>query len=121
VLEATELLSADVLCHAANNWINGSLPSSFRRLTKLQQLVLGANFMTGPLPNWLGELRELRELRLGGNLGTGSDGSRGFYGTIPESMGHLAKLQVRMLMRQQQRLAERQAGMIASKTVAAVL
>lgn len=80
---------------AANNWLNGTLPDSLRRLTKLQQLAVGANFMTGRLPDWLGELRELRELRLGANLGTGSAaGRRGFYGTIPTSLGRLTGLQV---------------------------
>jgi hypothetical protein len=82
------------LC-AANNWLNGTLPDSLRRLTRLQQLALGANFMSGRLPDWLGDLRELRELRLGANLGTGSAaGRKGFYGTIPESLGRLTELQV---------------------------
>lgn len=80
---------------AANNWLNGTLPDSLRRLTKLQRLSLGANFMSGRLPDWLGELKELRELRLGANLGTGSAGGRsGFYGTIPKSLGRLTELQV---------------------------
>lgn len=80
---------------AANNWLNGTLPDSLRRLKKLHQLALGANFMSGRLPDWLGELTDLRELRLGANLGTGSAGGhRGFHGTIPKSLGRLTELQV---------------------------
>lgn len=81
----------------ANNWLSGTLPSSLRQLTKLRKLALGANFLTGPLPQWLGELKSLKELRLGANLGTGTNGSRGFFGTLHASLGQLAKLQVRQM------------------------
>jgi Leucine-rich repeat (LRR) protein len=79
----------------ANNWLSGTLPSSLQQLTNLRKLTLGANFLSGPLPQWLGELRSLKELRLGANMGTGTDGSRGFNGTLHASLGQLAKLQVR--------------------------
>jgi len=79
---------------AANNWVSGTLPSSLQNLKQLRQLALGANFLQGPLPPWLGGLSELRELRLGANLGTNNDSSRGFHGSLHDSLGNLTNLQV---------------------------
>lgn len=77
-----------------NCWIDGSIPSSLRRLRKLRFINLSNNWLNGTLPSWIDELQELQVLNFGSQFGenAGSD-SVGLMGTIPKQIGFLRQLQ----------------------------
>ncbi|KAI5404403.1 hypothetical protein KIW84_051532 [Lathyrus oleraceus] len=65
------------------NFLNGSLPSSLQRWTKLNTLFLSENRFSGGIPAFLSAFKGLSELQLGGNM---------FGGRIPRSVRALQNL-----------------------------
>ncbi|KAL8252230.1 hypothetical protein R6Q59_035923 [Mikania micrantha] len=66
--------------HLGSNKFTGSIPNSFRNLTKVLTLDIGNNYLSGKIPNFIGELSNLRILLLGKN---------NFSGSIPSKLCHL--------------------------------
>lgn len=56
-----------VLPAAANNQIQGTLPSALRNLTGLRKLALNSNLMQATVSEWLGELQSLLLDKAGGD------------------------------------------------------
>ncbi|CAJ1965994.1 unnamed protein product [Cylindrotheca closterium] len=69
--------------HLFDNRIQGTLPTEFGLLTKLERLELTKNDLVGPLPSELGNLDTLRFLGIGQNS---------FEGPLPTSLGKLSRL-----------------------------
>lgn len=63
--------------------LTGSIPSTFTKLTKLQNLILDSNKLTGPIPDFLSKMKSLEMVDLSDN---------GFTGTIPSSLSLLPNL-----------------------------
>ena len=51
----------------SNNRLTGGIPSSMRRLSKLELLFLHNNLLTGEIPTWLFDFKGLTALYVGGN------------------------------------------------------
>ena len=51
----------------SNNRLTGGIPSSMRRLSKLEMLFLHNNLLTGEIPTWLFDFKGLTALFVGGN------------------------------------------------------
>ena len=68
----------------AANWLQGPIPSSLGRLTRLTVLDLTINGLDGPIPSSLGRLTRLAVLDLSFN---------GLTGSIPSSLGNLRNLE----------------------------
>ncbi|KAD4585357.1 hypothetical protein E3N88_22958 [Mikania micrantha] len=66
--------------HLGSNKFTGSIPNSFRNLTKVLTLDIGNNYLSGRIPNFIGELSNLRILLLEKN---------NFSGSIPSKLCHL--------------------------------
>ncbi|KAJ0500501.1 putative protein kinase RLK-Pelle-DLSV family [Helianthus annuus] len=67
----------------SRNYINGTIPSSFSRLSVSILSLLG-NRLSGPIPEEIGDMSTLEELLASAN---------NFTGTIPESYGRLTNLE----------------------------
>ncbi|KAI9086073.1 hypothetical protein K1719_032150 [Acacia pycnantha] len=75
-------LSLVVISLLANRF-SGSIPNEIGNIPTLEELVLEDNHFEGTLPSSLGKLKHLRRLLLSSN---------NFSGTVPESFGNLKKL-----------------------------
>jgi Leucine-rich repeat (LRR) protein len=75
------------------NKLTGSIPTTLTALQNLEILNLSKNPMSGVLPTDLGALFSLRELRLNSMLHPDFPRA-GIIGTIPTSLGNLARLEI---------------------------
>ena len=67
----------------ASGRLSGTLPSSLRKLTRLEALLVYQTQIIGTLPSWLGELTAMKSMGLHTNF---------FTGVIPESIFELTSL-----------------------------
>eukprot|EP00878_Enallax_costatus_P012841 GHUV01013409.1.p1 GENE.GHUV01013409.1~~GHUV01013409.1.p1 ORF type:complete len:602 (+),score=76.08 GHUV01013409.1:316-2121(+) len=74
----------------ANSWIEGTIPSTLRRMHNLTRINLSNSYMYGTIPEWMGELQHLELLNLGTMAGSGY--TTGLNGPIPSQLGKLQKL-----------------------------
>ena len=82
MLKVLELSSAPV-DPGPSGRLSGTLPSSLRKLTRLEALLVYQTQIIGTLPSWLGELTAMKSMGLHTNF---------FTGVIPESIFELTSL-----------------------------